>query len=228
MLSTFNDSSSVNNYISIGSKEYMNRLSTVYLPKDLAKIKTAYEFSKYGHRGVPRDDGTRYFAHPKTVAWIIFDELEIIHWRVMAAALLHDIVEDSYLLTLENIERQFGQKVANDILHLSHSHIKSVTGEDRQKRMDIYYGRLAKHGSWRAIIVKLADRIHNLRTCEVYREKEDGSEKVGRMIDETLHYYPSLQTTLSKTVPVVFKTAASQANQLLSEAIAVANEVAKM
>lgn len=225
-MSTFKDSSYANNYVNIGSTDYIDRLSVAYLPKEIAKIKTAYEFSKYGHRGVSRDDGTRYFAHPKTVAWIIFDELEIIHWRVMTAALLHDLVEDSFLLTLENIERNFGQKVANDILHLSHNFIKNVV-DNRQDRMDMYYGRLAKHGSWRAIIVKLADRIHNLRTCEVFKEKENGIEKVGRMIDETLFYYPSLQATLNRKVPEVFKTAANNANHLLAEAVSVANAVAK-
>ena len=66
------------------SVKYFERLGPYFTERDLEEIRTAYAFSKYGHRNQERENGERYFDHPKAVSLIIFDEFNIKYdWRAL-------------------------------------------------------------------------------------------------------------------------------------------------
>ncbi|MGO9973556.1 MAG: HD domain-containing protein [Solirubrobacteraceae bacterium] len=125
---------------------------------DLEQVEAAYAFSKGAHRGQYRDDGTtRYFEHCKSVAWICVDEVALASdWQTIAIALLHDSREDSYLMSPARIELNFGTCVRRCI--------EDLTKRDGEQH-DEYLDRLLQTDvDWRTLVVKLADRLHNLRT----------------------------------------------------------------
>lgn len=140
-------------YPQIGRKKFLSRIEPLVTPDALSRVATAYNFAKSAHSKQFRDGGkTRYFEHPKAVAWIIIDELRITDWKTIALALLHDVKEDAYVFTWDNIQRNFGSDVTIDL--------KLVTKEPKRG----YLLRLKTHGGVRALTVKLSDRLHNLRT----------------------------------------------------------------
>lgn len=156
--------------------------------EELRYVSAAYAFSKYGHRGQKRDGGERYFEHPKAVAEILINELKLSsNWKLIVTALLHDILEDSFLLDEERIGINFGEDVARWVKILS-----------KEQGID-YYKRLndcIECGEWIVILVKLADRLHNLRTLPSKCDKT--AQK--RYITETKKHYIPLAKKLSETV----------------------------
>ena len=152
------------------------------LPQHREAVDAAYMFAKYGHRGQRRDDGSRYFNHPRAVALIVIDELKIVDdWEIVAAALLHDILEDSFILDKNRVEFCFGARVA--------LWVKILT---KEKGVD-YYKRLRECGIWQALLVKLCDRLHNLRTLH-----NCSLAKQCWYIEETkMHHIPLADTLIS-------------------------------
>jgi (p)ppGpp synthase/HD superfamily hydrolase len=124
-------------------------------PMDCERIKFAYILSKYGHAKQVREDGTRYFDHPKAAAWIYIDELKGRDPRTIIDHLLHDLREDTYLLSSYRASLNFGEDVALDVRGLT----KLPKG--KEKTSD-YLARVIARGP-RAILTKLDDRLHNLR-----------------------------------------------------------------
>jgi (p)ppGpp synthase/HD superfamily hydrolase len=123
---------------------------------DVEKIKFAYVASKYGHGGQQRDGGGRYFDHPKAAAWIYIHELGGRDPRVIVDTLMHDMSEDTRLLSPYRIAVNFGREVALDIRALT----KLPKGKETTEQ---YLRRIIDRGPW-AILAKLLDRLHNLRT----------------------------------------------------------------
>lgn len=160
--------------------------------EDLEHVHAAYVFAKYGHHDQTRDGGGRYFDHPKEVASIIIRELGIKNnWRLVVTALLHDILEDTYLLSEHTIQRLFGKKVALWVALLS-----KVPNEG-------YHERLATCGIWEVLLVKLCDRLHNLRTFGVWNEK-----RKNKYLKETAEWYAPLADTLVTLVPRKYSSCA--------------------
>ena len=161
------------NYPNIGRKEFIAKLKPILSPHDLEMVETAYVLSKYGHRNQTRDDSrVRYFEHPKAVAWILVSELKVNDWQTLVMALLHDVLEDSHILSPYRIERNFGKEVVVGL--------KLLTKQPKTG----YLGRLKQYGDNRTILVKLCDRLHNMRTlggCS--REKQK------RQVAETKKYF---------------------------------------
>jgi len=145
-------------------------------PEDYERVQFAYFASKYGHAGQVRDGGTRYFDHPKAAAWIYISELGGRDIRVIIDLLLHDISEDAYLLSPYRISLNFGQEIALDVGGMT----KLPKGKETTKE---YLWRVITRGAW-AIIAKLCDRLHNLRTLEECTE-----EKRATQIEETKQYH---------------------------------------
>ncbi|NUM25673.1 MAG: HD domain-containing protein [Candidatus Buchananbacteria bacterium] len=170
--------------IVVNRQDFFDLLATRLSPDDLEQIGAAYEFSKYGHRNQFRDDGGRYFDHPRSVALIIFEELKLADWQMIVAALLHDIREDSYILTEQRIALNFGTTVAGWIKLLT-----KESGVD-------YHARLQSCRIWQVWVLKLSDRLHNLRTL-------DGCtpEKCRRQITETREVYIPLAEQLLLLLP---------------------------
>ena len=139
--------------VGIGRAQYEQLINQYFIPSQARLIMMAYRFSKYGHRGQERDSGGRYFEHPRAASLILLHQ-GILDHEVIIATLLHDVLEDSFILTWEDLEYIFNSEVC--------TLVKLVTKEPGLSK-DIYWSRLAG-GSPRAWLVKLADRLHNLST----------------------------------------------------------------
>jgi GTP diphosphokinase / guanosine-3',5'-bis(diphosphate) 3'-diphosphatase len=155
---------------------------------DADLIGRAYHYGLDAHRGQIRKSGDPYFAHPASVAGII-TELKLDSASV-CAGLLHDVVEDT-LATITDIEREFGQEVAflvDGVTKLSKINFNSK--EDRQaenfRKMLIAMAR-----DIRVLVVKLCDRLDNMRTLEFM--KPEAQERIAR---ETMDIYAPLANRL--------------------------------
>jgi GTP diphosphokinase / guanosine-3',5'-bis(diphosphate) 3'-diphosphatase len=156
-------------------------------PGERAKIEAAYRFAAHAHDGVLRRSGEPYITHPVAVAVILAD----IHMDVDAilAGLLHDTVEDTSV-TFEDIEREFGATVArivegetkvSKLSRQAKDHLEDEQAENLRQLL------VAMTGDVRIIIVKLADRLHNMRTLDAMQP-----EKQIRIATETLDIYAPL------------------------------------
>ena len=155
-------------YPRIGRKRFIDKLKPLLCPRDLNHVIAAYMFAKYAHRNQFRDGGTvRYFEHAKAVALILIDELHITDWHAVVLGLMHDVPEDSFLLTWERIELNFGKTITHEL--------KLLTKQPKRG----YIKRLRMHGSTRALTTKCCDRVHNLRTlssCKTQKQHEQIAE----------------------------------------------------
>ncbi len=180
-------------YLRMNREEFMSAMHPYFSEGEMGQIEAAYFFSKYAHRGQTRESGIRYFEHPRAVAWILFDELHIVDWQIIAVALLHDIIEDSFIMKVQRLEINFGKTVAMDVKYLSKS----------KELSDIkYWQRFYIVNSWRAVVCKLADRLHNLRTLSVCSE-----EKQLRKISETEQFVFPLFELARQSAPRRYKDA---------------------
>lgn len=169
---------------------YLRELRPWLPDRELRIIMRAYKLSKYGHRDQARESGERYFEHPKAVSIIIFRELKVYDSQSLIMALLHDVIEDSYLLDEELMEIIFGRVVTNGVRILS---------KDEESK-PIYYTRLKGCGLWRVILVKLCDRLHNMRTLA-----GSSREKQQKQAEETRTHFFELCDILEKLLPKKYK-----------------------
>lgn len=130
--------------------------------RDFQLIMLAYRLAKYGHRGQTRKGGERYFEHVKGTTLIVVQEFGITRTITIIKALLHDIVEDSFILLIGDIEIIFGKEVAKGIAVLSKDRLLERTIRDKA------YGEQLKEAMEDDLIVKMADRIHNMRTVREF------------------------------------------------------------
>ncbi len=130
---------------------------------DLDLVSRAYRVSAQAHRGQKRESGDDYVSHSVAVATILAEQL--MDSTTIAAALLHDVVEDSDT-SLEDIRRDFGTEVAelvDGLTKLSTLTFRSTAEEQAENYRKLLLS-VAKDA--RVIIIKLADRLHNMRTLE--------------------------------------------------------------
>ena len=147
-------------------------------PKSLYLIQSAYEYAEKKHFGQKRISGDDYIQHPLNVALILTEIKADVY--CMAAALLHDTIEDSDS-TKEEVSRLFGSEVAllvDGVTKINKLHFNSVSEQMAANQRKILVG-LSE--DVRVIIIKLADRLHNMRTLYVMTE-----EKQKRKSRETL------------------------------------------
>src|ERR1700682_5053691 len=133
-----------------------------YAPEaDVELLRRAYVFSAFEHRGQVRHSGEPYLIHPLAVADILADmKLDAV---AIAAGLLHDVVEDT-LTTIDRIEELFGTAVAQFVEGVTKiSAIPFSSSEERQAE-NFRKMLLAMVDDIRVVVVKLADRLHNMRT----------------------------------------------------------------
>lgn len=144
-------------------------------------LRRAYLFSARQHRGQTRQSGEPYLVHPLEVANILADlNLDPI---CVTTGLLHDIVEDTET-TVEEIEEYFGQEIAHLVDGLTKiSRLDHASTEERQA-LNMRKMLLAMVDDVRVVLVKLADRLHNMRTLEYLP-----GEKRRRIAQETLDVY---------------------------------------
>ena len=130
---------------------------------DLPRIEAAYELAKKAHEGQVRSSGDQYISHPIAVAIILvglgMDSDTII------GALLHDVVEDTSV-TLEDIEKQFGADVAELVDGVTKLANIPYSSRAEQQAENVRKMLLAMAKDVRVVIIKLADRLHNMRTLD--------------------------------------------------------------
>lgn len=157
---------------------------------DAEKFIEAFEFARSAHEGQVRKDGSPYIIHPVATAGILSD-LKVDE-DTLIAALLHDVPEDT-VRTVEEIEVQFGQRIAflvEGITKLSKVHYQN----DMESRQVESLKKLLIHTAKdpRVILIKLADRLHNMRTLHFV----DKPEKQRRISKETLEIYVPMASLL--------------------------------
>ena len=138
------------------------------------KIRAAYEFAAAAHQGQLRKDGSPFVTHPLAVAQIVAEELHL-DSESIEAALLHDTIEDTSA-TREDIAKQFSPTVADlveGVCKLTRVHYTSKAQEQMENLRKML---LAMSKDIRVILIKIADRLHNMRTME-YQTPEKQKQK---------------------------------------------------
>lgn len=160
-----------------------------YAPNgDLDLIEKAYYYGKKAHEGQLRKSGEPYFIHPIAVANILCDmELDM---QTIAAGLLHDVVEDTEF-TYEDIKKDFGEEIADLVDGVTKlGQIKYKSKEETQAE-NLRKMFLAMSKDIRVILIKLADRLHNMRTLKFMPP-----EKAKAKATETLEIYGGIASRL--------------------------------
>ncbi|MHB1486631.1 MAG: HD domain-containing protein, partial [Acidimicrobiales bacterium] len=151
---------------------------------DGAIITRAYDVAAQAHLGQMRSSGDAYITHPLAVAAVVadlgLDEVTI------AAALLHDAVEDTGL-DLDEVGRQFGPEVAGIVDGVTKLDRLRFDSKEAQQAATMRKMLVAMAKDWRVLIIKLADRLHNMRTLAAMPEW-----KQQRTAQETLDIYAPL------------------------------------
>lgn len=130
---------------------------------DLSKIISSYEFAHKSHEGQFRSSGEPYIVHPLAVAFIM---LELgMDTDTICASMLHDVVEDTDA-TLEDIKKQFGQDVAMLVDGVTKLGNVPLYTKEEQQAENVRKILLAMSQDIRVIIIKLGDRLHNMRTLQ--------------------------------------------------------------
>ncbi len=159
---------------SIGSQEFYKHLKNKgFTEEQLEMIMLGYRLSKSGHRNQIRDSGGRYFDHPKTLVLIAVDELGITNVPLLIALEFHDILEDTFLLTPQNIEWIFGPEVRRIVEALSEYKIIYLDGKITKEPKENFH-KTFKEQDEKVRTAKLIDRLHNVRTlteCSVTKQR---------------------------------------------------------
>lgn len=173
---------------------FLARLKPFLSPSTLLEVDLAYTLAKFSHRAQVRKeldpDGkpVRYFEHLRRVALVLIDEAKIIDPTMIIAALLHDGIEDTRDLTPEMIEHCFG----NEVVRL----VKLVTKDPK----DGYIQRMMIAADWRAIVLKLCDRLDNVRSLE-----QASREFQQKQVKETQEVYMPLFQSSLHLIPTQYK-----------------------
>jgi guanosine-3',5'-bis(diphosphate) 3'-pyrophosphohydrolase len=136
--------------------------ATYLSPEELAKVTSAYEFAADFHRNQKRRSGEPYINHPVEVALILAKDLHMDE-DTICAALLHDTVEDTPA-TLDDLRERFGDIVAELVDGVTKLTSIEVASMDEKQALNLRKMFLAMSKDIRVVIIKLADRLHNMRT----------------------------------------------------------------
>ena len=162
-------------------RELMKTMQANRPADDLDLVKRAYDYSMKHHAGQTRASGEPYLVHPLEVA-LVLTEMKMDSVAV-AAGLLHDSVEDTSV-TIVDIRKEFGEQVAHIVEGVTKiSKIDFATKEEQQAE-NLRKMMLAMIDDIRVILIKLADRLHNMRTLEHL-----ASERQQKIAKETLEIY---------------------------------------
>jgi guanosine-3',5'-bis(diphosphate) 3'-pyrophosphohydrolase len=165
-------------------KELSDKLLNLYSEKDQEEINTAFLYAKKGHQGQKRKSGEEYITHPLHVA-IYLAELNF-DIETIKAALLHDLVEDTEI-TYQDIKKTFGKEVADLVDGVTKLDKIKYNSREEAKADAIRKMVIAMSKDIRVLILKLADRLHNIETIEFH--KKWTQEKIA---NETLYVYAPL------------------------------------
>lgn len=169
------------------ASSFFKRISKRFSQEQIERIRSAYELAEQAHANQKRKTGEPYIVHPIAVASIVAEQLELDD-NCIIAAFLHDVVEDT-AFTIDDIRFRFGADVAN---------LVNVVTKQKEKKPD-YSKQVANyqqiltsvHYDIRALMVKLADRLHNMRTLSSMH-----AAKQMKIAGETDYFYAPLANRL--------------------------------
>ena len=165
-----------------------SKLATYLRPDDVERAEAAYHFAANAHAGQFRISGDPYISHPVAVADIVAD------WHLdpqaLIAALLHDVMEDTHISKQEIAER-FGKTAAELVDGLSKLDKIEFRSQEEAQAENFRKMLLAMASDLRVILIKLADRLHNMRTLQCVRP-----DKRRRIANETLEIYAPIANRL--------------------------------
>jgi GTP pyrophosphokinase len=165
--------------------EYLIARLTPHLDEhQMALVKLAYEVAAEAHANQKRDEGTPYIVHPVRVAVSLVDELGLYSATLVCSALLHDVIEDSDL-TRDDIARWFDKQIAEIVWLLT---------KVEEVRLSEYLARIEAAADTGAPIVKLCDRLDNLRSVA----HTPRLEKKRRYIRTTEEFYLPMAARTNK------------------------------
>lgn len=171
-----------------GFEELMAALKESNRPYDFDMITQAYGYADKAHEGQMRQSGEPYITHPISVAHILV-ELGM-DTETICAGLLHDVVEDT-ASTLDEIKKMFGADVALMVDGVTKLTKLSYSSKEQRQAENVRKMLLAMAKDVRVIIVKLADRLHNMRTGEYWKEYKRREKAL-----ETMEVYAPLADRL--------------------------------
>ena len=168
--------------------DIIEKVSPSYNEKDITLLKKAYVFAAQAHKGQVRHSGEPYLSHPLEIASMLADMR--MDKTTLAAGLLHDVLEDTDVTTFE-LKQTFGDEIAHLVEGITKiSRVQESSPETRQAE-SIRKIILAMTDDLRVIFIKLADRIHNLKTLKFLSEK-----KQKQIAKETLDIYAPIANRL--------------------------------
>ena len=173
----------VKNQDILSADELFNDLTSKFI-KDKDLLEKAYNFASDGHKNQKRASGEPYITHPLQVALYLSDlsmDLETI-----IAAILHDLIEDTDV-TYKNIKKEFGSDVANIVDGVTKLDRIQYNSNEEAKAEAIRKMVIAMSKDIRVLILKLADRLHNIKTIKYLED-----HKQERIASETLYVYAPL------------------------------------
>ncbi len=168
--------------------QLLDRMKSYHTDADLGVVRRAYEFSARAHEGQLRRSGEPYLQHPIAVAGVLTSLKTDV--TAIVAALLHDTLEDT-VATPEELEKEFGK----DVVHLVDgvTKIGKITFRNYEEKQAENFRKmvLSMADDIRVVLIKLADRLHNMRTLEHL-----GRAKRQEIAQETLEIYAPLANRL--------------------------------
>ncbi|MDP3764407.1 MAG: RelA/SpoT family protein [bacterium] len=177
-------------------QEILDKILAKYLSTEAETIQKAYTFAETAHIGQKRDSGEDYITHPIAVAQILAD-FNMDH-ETISAGLLHDVLEDTKT-KLETLEKEFGANISFLVQSVTKLHRVNYSGESSSAKAsegqrnyieNFHKMILATAKDIRVVLIKLADRLHNLETLATFKGNK---EKIAR---EALEVYAPLASRL--------------------------------
>ncbi len=168
--------------------DIIDRVSDYHPDADLSIIERAYVYSAHVHEGQVRLSGEPYLSHPLEVAGIL-SEMKLDTVSVVAG-ILHDVVEDTRA-TAEEIKNLFGEEIYHIVSGVTKISVLTLQSSQERQAESIRKMILAMADDIRVILIKLADRLHNMRTLGFHTEKKQVS-----IAQETLDIYAPIAARL--------------------------------
>ena len=166
----------------INNNELINQIKSYNRFLNSDSLNKAYNFALEAHQNQKRDEGVPYIIHPVAVAKIL-TELKL-DSATITTGLLHDTIEDTNV-TYETVKKEFGEEVANLVDGVTKISALEDKASDDSKAENFRKLILATSKDIRVLLVKLADRLHNMRTIQFVKDKDKSIRKA----KETMEIY---------------------------------------
>jgi len=200
----------------LNSEELINKVKSYNKFLNPEKLNKAYKFAVMAHKNQKRESGVPYSNHPIAVASIL-TELKL-DSATIATGLLHDTIEDTHA-TYETIKNEFGQEVADLVDGVTKISVFENQATSNSKAENFRKLILATSKDIRVLLVKLADRLHNMRTIDAIKK----IEKKERIAKETMEIYAPLadrmgmHTIRDELEDLSFQVLNNQARELIKK-----------